>query len=656
MSNNGLPVTDVVGVSVSLGQRRTAGASSGDAYAQAAQNSAVNAAGSAAHAEQSELSSAENAENAKASEISAAESAQSAKADAEIAQSGSNAYPSAAAAQAAIDEGTETRQYFPVWGLVGGDIWTERYENVNGLATPTGDILATRISFLELINSIYNFQEQSAKSLANTAMFKGSGVYPLLADKNNNIALGYDDNKGAIVGVDVQSEAVLKAKLSGVGMSLYRGAGDIVPIIGGNNNGIALGYDTKKNELVGLFPNSVASDKNRLPFKTADVKINFLLAYGQSLSTGVFAQSVLSLTQPYNNITFSSGVRGNGGDFSGIKPLVEDSKTPTPDEQASVGETVCSGAANYASLSMYRDAGINPADHVIFSSTAGHGGYTISQLAKGSAWYNSQFMAHLRGAANLNNDIALHAIAWLQGETDSINSSYTKAAHLAALEKIQKDVSGDAQATTGQGSPVMFLTYQHSSRVKLNDAVPLALLEACQKSDYFYFVAPTYAFPHYSDGLHLMAVGYKWIGAYYGRAYKQAVIDGNKPLSIMPIGATYLGNKITVRFTVPVPPLVLDVTNLASTKDYGFAVAGKTITSVEVSGGNSVIITLDSNVTGVTQVSYAFDNLAPSLNISNGASGNLRDSCSDTCIIDGVVKPMFYLCPHFKINAISEVI
>lgn len=551
--------------------------------------------------------------------------------------------------------GTAAGQYFRVPQGVGADMSFIYYLNNSGSALPVAELVG-KMAVDSLRVSMYGFASQAMKSLANTAMFKGSGVYPLLAGKNNNIAFGYDDNKGVIVGVDIQSEAELKAKLSGVGMSLYRGSGDIIPIVGGNNNGVVLGYDTNKNELVGLFPESAASDQNRLPFKTADAKINFLLAYGQSLSTGVFAQSVLSLTQPYNNITFSSGVRGNGGDFSGVKPLVEDSKTPTPDEQTSVGETVCSGAANYASLSMYRDNGINPAEHVIFSSTAGHGGYTISQLAKGSSWYNSQFMAHLRGATNLNNDIALHAIAWLQGETDSINSSYTKAAHLAALEKLQKDVTDDAQVTTGQGSPVMFMTYQHSSRVKLNDAVPLALLEACQTSDYFYFVAPTYAFPHYSDGLHLMAVGYKWIGAYYGRAYKQAVIDGNKPLSIMPKGATYLGNKITVRFTVPVPPLVLDVTNLASTKDFGFSVAGKTITSIEVSGGNSVIITLDSNVTGVTQVRYAFDNLAPSLNISNGASGNLRDSCSDTCIVDGLVKPMFYLCPHFKINAISEVI
>lgn len=557
----------------------------------------------------------------------------------------------AAIASGEIPEGA----FFFIWSDDNLKI-ADQYKNISGVAISTGKSIENGDGVWEILFFLLNFCGESSKALANSALFKGKGIYPLLTDKQNNIALAYDDNKGAIVGVDVQSQSKMTAKLSGVGISLYKGNDNVIPIVGGNNNGIALGYDKEKDELVGLFPESAASDKSRLPFKTASVAVNFLLAYGQSLSTGVLAQSVLSVNQPYSNITFSSGVRGNGGDFSGTKPLVEDSKTPTPDDQASVGETVCSGAANYASLSMYRENGVEPAEHVIFSSTAGHGGYTISQLSKGSSWYASQFMAHLAGAANLNNDIALHAVAWLQGETDSINSSYTKAAHLAALEKLQKDVTDDAQATTGQGSPVMFLTYQHSSRVKLNDAVPLALLEACQTSDYFYFVAPTYAFPHYSDGLHLMAVGYKWIGAYYGRAYKQAVIDGDKPLSIMPKGATYLGNKITVRFNVPVPPLVLDVANLASTKDFGFSVAGKTITSVEVSEGDSVVITLDSNLTGVTQVSYAFDNLAPSLNISNGASGNLRDSCKDTCIIDGVVKPMFYLCPHFKLNAISEVI
>ncbi|MEN4198916.1 GDSL-type esterase/lipase family protein [Serratia marcescens] len=155
MSNNGLPVTDVVGVSVSIGQRRTAGASSGDAYAQAAQNSAVNAAGSAAHAEQSELSSVENAANAKASEISAVESALSAKVDAEIAQSVAGAYQSKAAAQDAIDKGTETRKDFIVWGVIDGDIWSERYQNIDGVATPTG-VTIKNGKFIDALVAVIN--------------------------------------------------------------------------------------------------------------------------------------------------------------------------------------------------------------------------------------------------------------------------------------------------------------------------------------------------------------------------------------------------------------------------------------------------------------------------------------------------------------------
>lgn len=72
MANNGLPVTDVVGVSVSLGQRRTAGASSGDAYAEAAQGSAISAAGSASTAKRAELGAVEAAQgiNEKAEQVS----------------------------------------------------------------------------------------------------------------------------------------------------------------------------------------------------------------------------------------------------------------------------------------------------------------------------------------------------------------------------------------------------------------------------------------------------------------------------------------------------------------------------------------------------------------------------------------------------------
>ncbi len=46
------------------------------------------------------------------------------------------------------------------------------------------------------------------------------------------------------------------------------------------------------------------------------------------------------------------------------------------------GETCCSGAANYASRAMMLENGIDPKDHVIFASTAGHGGIASISLKK----------------------------------------------------------------------------------------------------------------------------------------------------------------------------------------------------------------------------------------------------------------------------------
>lgn len=86
MSNNGLPVTDVVGISVTLGQRRTAGASAGDAYAQAAQGSAVSAANSAAKASQAELGALEAADGVADNAVIASDAASKAEAAAESAQ------------------------------------------------------------------------------------------------------------------------------------------------------------------------------------------------------------------------------------------------------------------------------------------------------------------------------------------------------------------------------------------------------------------------------------------------------------------------------------------------------------------------------------------------------------------------------------------
>src|SRR5690606_12823804 len=121
--------------------------------------------------------------------------------------------------------------------------------------------------------------------------------------------------------------------------------------------------------------------------KPLTLEINHVLSYGQSLSMGATATAVLSITQPYANLTFNTGPRKDT-EATSVIPLVEQFNNPSIDGYANRGETHCSGLANYASRAMMIENGVNPENHIIFASTAGHGGYTIDQLKKGAAWYS----------------------------------------------------------------------------------------------------------------------------------------------------------------------------------------------------------------------------------------------------------------------------
>ncbi|BEN23327.1 TPA: hypothetical protein ACGD7V_000184 [Serratia marcescens] len=67
-------------------------------------------------------------------------------------QSATGDYTSVAEAQAAIDSGSETRRYFNV--MLFDNNWVERYENVNGVATPTGIRLPSSLAVDELSVSL----------------------------------------------------------------------------------------------------------------------------------------------------------------------------------------------------------------------------------------------------------------------------------------------------------------------------------------------------------------------------------------------------------------------------------------------------------------------------------------------------------------------
>lgn len=412
-------------------------------------------------------------------------------------------------------------------------------------------------------------------------------------------------------------------------------------------NGV-LAYDTVTKKLIGNFDvKPTYTPKN----------INHFLFYGQSLSIGGGNTTVVSTTQPFSNLTFASAVDGTSAlDFTATKPLVESTRTAI-DGRADRGETPVSGACNAASLFAYRDNGIDPSAFQIFGSTGGKGGTVIDLLDKGEDWYNNKFLAHIWGAYKLSNgSYGLPCVGWLQGESDLDASTPTDyATYKAKLQQLRDDIQDYVYSLCNQRYPVFMLTYQLSYRIKTSDAVARAQFDLDRDNENFGIVSPTYIFPTNNDGYgHLSPVGYKWLGAYFGRAFKQVVFDKIKPKGIKPISAVKNGTAITVKFNVPQSPLKFDTTNLPPTTNQGFAVydstgANLTLSNVTVSN-DTVTLTLAADNTNALIVKYAYDYLAnpnsKQLN-ANSASGNLVDSTADSVVISGTSYPMFYACPHF---------
>ena len=384
-------------------------------------------------------------------------------------------------------------------------------------------------------------------------------------------------------------------------------------------------------------------------------EVNHILAYGQSLSIGTGSTTIISNSQPYHNTTFNSGPRQDFEPTS-IIPLVEQYNNPSSDGFATRGETLCSGLANHASNLMIKEGGVNPQNHVIFASTAGHGGYRIEKLNKGTPWYDF-FIGHVTKAKALNNGktYKVQCIPWLQGENNAESDQYqaSYASYKAALAQLQVDAQADIKTITGQSGVIPFITYQMSSWVKTWPDIARSHLDLARENDNFMLATPMYHFP-YVDGLHLSNVGYKWAGAYFGRAYKQYILEGRKSDFINPLYAYVVGDILTIKFDVPTLPLVLDHSVLASTINSGFKVMSDAV-EVGIIGvsasSDTVTIKLSSSPTSTVNVRYALDNLGSGISITNGASGNLRDSTPDTVKILNEEKPLFHVCPHFELTA-----
>lgn len=375
--------------------------------------------------------------------------------------------------------------------------------------------------------------------------------------------------------------------------------------------------------------------------------LNHIALYGQSNSIGYDAIPPISTAQPYSNVTFNNGPRQTTSSLrTPLKPLIEVL------ESTVLGETPCSGAANYASTMMAR-RGVDPASHVILASASGAASTAIANLKKGSSQYNNVFLPQIVAAKALDANYVCQAVGWVQGEEDAKTTVATPyATYKADLLQLQADIETDIKAASGQTTPAYLLVTQITMYATANDKTARAQFDASRESDRIFVTCPSYRVP-YVNGIHFSNVGARLAGAYMGRAYDQ-MLQGYEPDQLTPIAATVEDDIVTVHFDVPHLPLRLDTTDLATVANYGFQVrdAGTpaTISSVALSGAK-VVITLAAPPSGAVTVRYALDATGAGRPSTEGG-GNLRDSAPETATISGTSYQLFNAAPAFELAAI----
>jgi hypothetical protein len=389
--------------------------------------------------------------------------------------------------------------------------------------------------------------------------------------------------------------------------------------------------------------------------------INHVLSTGQSNATANDATTILSKTQPYNNLMFDTGVlpgTGCGRDYCAayekptkLVPLVEGDKFFYPIE------TMSSGLANQATKLAKDVYGKASFDTLV--SLHGRSGNAYICLRKGGCdWWGGQTYVYAFDDATkeiedgyalakaAGKSYVVRAVTAIHGEHDhySLTGGYSYFPlaktdgsggmlndYGEALEEWQHDYETTAKSITGQTQSVPLLISQYSH---WNDAphtqISFMQLAAHERSKgKVVVVGPTYALPYSSNCLHFLSDGERQLGEYFAKAYAKIAVEGRPWEPLRPTSATLAGSEITVKYHVPVPPIVIDTTLVTEAPSYGFELGGDAppaITKVEVVGPDTVKITLASAWTSANKrlrYAYTFSGCS---NGRTSARGNIRDS------------------------------
>lgn len=365
--------------------------------------------------------------------------------------------------------------------------------------------------------------------------------------------------------------------------------------------------------------------------------VNHVLITGQSLAVGVAGAPPLTLTQPYGNVMFNTGVMAGNENLESFEPLVEGDNIPG---SKAVVETMTSSFANLVTELSSSSAAPR---HDLLMSVHASGAKPYVLLKKGTKPYATgmtQVAAALEIAKGKNKSYVVRAVLNVHGESDHAEKTATYEKHLIEW---QADYEHDIKALTNQREPIPMFHTQMSSWTRMmkgteTSAIPGAQLAASIASKgKIVMVGPKYHLPYAKDGVHLTAHGYRHMGEDYAKSYRRVILEGRLWEPLRPTHVTREGAVITIKFVVPVPPIVIDTTLVTDPGNLGFeysdgavSTGAKTpaIKRVDVTGPDTVAITLTEAPTAEDRhVRYAFTgNRGSPSGPMTGARGNLRDS------------------------------
>lgn len=349
---------------------------------------------------------------------------------------------------------------------------------------------------------------------------------------------------------------------------------------------------------------------------------------GQSLGDGSESLPVVSSEgSRWGNVMFQRGVRTWLAKDNSATPekRADDSFRLVPlraTVNGGLGETVANGMADHLSAQQKF-----PGNYLV--ACAGQGGRQIQELSSadlsmdertpesrrhGGGYYKTSLDDARRAmeqAKALGAKFKMKALYWMQGEGNGgptggimptrwdaeIPRKEGLAWYRDQLIAYRRQWSADLCAITGQSGELPMFTYQ-----TLGPAGEAQLM-AADMDKAIYLVGPHYAVPsalnslyppgRHGDAIHLAADGERWWGEQVGKVMHRVLHEKEAWQPLRPHAAKLDASRdgLVIEFTVPRPPLVIDMSFLArqeiSTKGGFTSLAG-----FQVRGANGQALTL----------------------------------------------------------------